>query len=75
MRNELEIYDWLLQAPDRPAAVGILSDDELARVGGWLRMNYDENTSSGELLGICLVVASDRWSRQVMAKKNAGGAE
>lgn len=73
-RNELEIYDWLLQSPDQVAAVHILSDDELLRVSGWLGMTYDENASTGELLGICLIERSERWAKIMNGKANGGEA-
>jgi hypothetical protein len=75
VRSSLEIYDCLLQSPDRVAAVAGLTDADLADVSGMLLQDYDENTSSGEILGICLVERSDRWARQHRAQTAATSAQ
>lgn len=72
MRTAQEIYGWLRHAPRRAEAVGILSDAELLRVSGWLARDYNENSDSGELLGICLVERSDRWARTLMTTTTGG---
>lgn len=72
MRTPEEIYHWLVTAPDRVIAVSILSDDELLRVSGWLGLNYQENATTGAMLGICLVERSDRWANEIMKTKESG---
>ena len=38
-----------------------MDDAALAQLAGGLRLDYDENEASGEWLGGCLVVATERY--------------
>lgn len=69
MRTDYEVTAWLLAAPDMVAAVAMLPDSELLRASGLLGRNYDENSATGELLGICLVERAGRWGRDVRRAK------
>ena len=62
-RTAEHICAWLIDAPAPALAVGILSDDELLRVRGYLGRIYRESAMSGELLGLCLVEESARWEK------------
>lgn len=72
MRTSLEIYDALLQSGDRVRAVAELTNAELLEVSGMLLLSYEENDSSGEILGICLVERSARFASRY-ARPPKGG--
>ena len=64
------LYEWLLWAVNKPASVAALHDTALCAVSGWLARECDENSESGELLGLCLVEAARRFSAAVAARGN-----
>jgi hypothetical protein len=71
--NSGDLYDWILWAVDKPAAVAVLHDESLCALSGWLSRHYEENAPSGELLGLCLVESARRFSLRVQGWKNTQG--
>lgn len=63
--NPEDLYEWILWAVDKPAAVAVLNDESLCALSGWLSRRYEENAPSGELLGLCLVESARRFALRV----------
>lgn len=61
MKEACEIFISLCQSDDRPAAVAALSHAELIALRGLLSRIYEENDTSGEILGLCLVEEAGRF--------------
>lgn len=70
-----DLYDWILWAVDKPAAVAALHDTALCGVSGWLARDYDQNADSGELLGLCLVESARRFNAAVSRNNQGRGQD
>jgi hypothetical protein len=73
------IYESLVESTERELMISMLTDHELLCVSGMLIQNYEENSVSGEILGLCLVERSSRWAIELMkrrsSERNDGGEE
>lgn len=65
------LYQWVLAGPCVAECVSVLDDVSLCRLSGWLRLDYDENGKTGEVLGICLVEQAARFVKRVEDKGTA----
>ena len=64
------LYQWVLAtAPaDRMDAVRALNDASLCRLSGLLGREYDENETTGEVLGMCIVEQAVRFVRATVER-------
>lgn len=58
------LYQWVLAGPCVAECLSVLSDACLCRLSGWLRLDYDENEKTGEVLGMCMVEQAARFARE-----------
>lgn len=62
--NGFELFSHVCQAEDTAAAIHALSDADLRALVGETSRNATDNNISGQMLGIALVVAAERFMKQ-----------
>lgn len=62
--NGFELFSHVCQAEDTAAAIHALSDADLRSLIGETGRNATDNNTSGQMLGIALVEAADRFMKQ-----------